>query len=318
MLRSLLVMSVFLAGVYIGILIMVARKNNDLVTGLRRIFVPYSAIITIITVAGVLFISNFNEFASPQPVKSWGQLQGIIVGNGAIERLVQFGAFLGVVVLLSFLVLVPLSNWNQVKFFGFEATRILLAEKAKDELESNRELDFKLLWAVAAFADPNEYQKTSKTWQTYIEDKNLDMTWVLQDVGMFISQAYVTSSLNIPVRCDVLKPNDFSPGPGKVQNLPQWMIRTLDQSMASGEPSIWNDESNSMICVPVYLGALTNEDPSLKSATPPDYLIVVETYKKQFDLTDVAFVQGMVNVSIHVAALVQAEYNINLSKTEIV
>ncbi len=183
----------FVLGILAGMLILafVKSKRVKVAFGLMQ---PYALPSVVVSLGVYLIVVNWEEFVRPKRVVSWKGLERTLLTNPANETVILLAIFVGFIGILSYILRLPLSNWQQIKLFGlFEATR--LKEEAKDQFGAFRKLEWDRMTSLGAMASELGLMAIEER----MDGLDLDASSVLDTFCEAIVSCYNGSDLNAPM-----------------------------------------------------------------------------------------------------------------------
>ncbi|MCI0184560.1 hypothetical protein [Sulfoacidibacillus ferrooxidans] len=259
---------IFVIGIFAGMMLLALIKSRNMNLS-WKIVQPFLLPAVMILVALYLIVMNWSIFVHAPSIGSWHALQTVLLKNPANETVILFGVFFGLLGILSYVIRIPLSNWQQIKLFGlFEATRV--KEEAKDQFQAFRKLEWDRMTALGTMAS----ELGIRIVQERMAGLDLDAESVLNTLCEAIVNCYDIDEMKASISTghfDRIRTIELS-----LPSLVEEAIRIPQVVPVRGN---WG----SAMVVPICFGNA-------------NYVVWFHSINYTFTETDTAFVEAMVNI----------------------
>jgi hypothetical protein len=171
-------------GILVGAFALAFMKIKDIKVAWDTIQ-PFLVPLIVAGVAFYLVIANLPDFLHPPKSTSLSDLETHFLQNPANETLIMFGGFWILSGIFAYLIKIPFTNWESIKLFGFEATRVKQA--ANENFEAFRQFEFNKMAAIGTMTSEKGLQSVLE----YVtDDLQVDSEGLVETLLHLIERVY--------------------------------------------------------------------------------------------------------------------------------
>ncbi|NRR21355.1 hypothetical protein [Brevibacillus sp. MS2.2] len=269
-------------GLFLGMFVVTIYEEKKIVASIKKIW-SFFLLTCYIAIMGVLLWNNWDTISNPPTINNFDELKKILLNTKSNVQLITFGVFFGLAGILSFIIRIPFSNWEQVKFLGFEAKRILenTKEAAREEHSYNKKLEEIRLSIIETISSEDMYEEI----KACITGTQFNAQEALRKCIDLISQTY-KEKLGISIFTGVVPVVSNSLYKEYLEYLSPTLKETVFSSFEKGRTEMRKETGNSMIAAPVIIGEISD----------PYFIVYMTSSEYDFESSDEYFVSTISNI----------------------